>query len=177
VDSIPTCGNQEDHVSMSMNASLHARSVVANIEAVVGIELLMAAQALDLRVAGVRVGHILAELDGRPNDHGCPIRITAANGSFEVAEAGDVQEVAIGGRPVAAAVLAMVPEPPLPTPGSWPQRSDRKQIETCVWWPRTHATQVTRPTTSGPSAGVFLSSSGASGPMTGDRSRPCIGTP
>lgn len=51
VDSIPTCANQEDHVSMANNAGRHARQVVANIEAVIGIELLMAAQALELRVA------------------------------------------------------------------------------------------------------------------------------
>jgi histidine ammonia-lyase len=50
VDSIPTCANQEDHVSMANNAGRHARQVVANIETVVAIELLMATQALDLRV-------------------------------------------------------------------------------------------------------------------------------
>jgi histidine ammonia-lyase len=50
VDSIPTCANQEDHVSMANNAGRHARQVVANIETVVGIELVMAAQALELRL-------------------------------------------------------------------------------------------------------------------------------
>lgn len=50
VDSIPTCANQEDHVSMANNAGRHARQIVTNIEVVVGIELLMATQALDLRV-------------------------------------------------------------------------------------------------------------------------------
>jgi histidine ammonia-lyase len=50
VDSIPTCANQEDHVSMANNAGRHARQVVANIEAVVAVELLMATQALDLRI-------------------------------------------------------------------------------------------------------------------------------
>lgn len=54
VDSIPTCANQEDHVSMANNAGRHARQVVANIETVVATELVMAAQAaeLRLRVAG-----------------------------------------------------------------------------------------------------------------------------
>jgi histidine ammonia-lyase len=51
VDSIPTCANQEDHVSMANNAGRHARQVVANIENVIGIELVMAAQALELRLA------------------------------------------------------------------------------------------------------------------------------
>ncbi|MGP3536198.1 HAL/PAL/TAL family ammonia-lyase [Microbacterium sp. RD1] len=50
VDSIPTCANQEDHVSMANNAGRHARQVVQNIRTVVGIEFLMAAQALDLRL-------------------------------------------------------------------------------------------------------------------------------
>ncbi len=48
VDSIPTCEDQEDHVSMSANAALHARRVVRNVEYVVAIELLCAAQAVDL---------------------------------------------------------------------------------------------------------------------------------
>ena len=50
VDSIPTCANQEDHVSMANNAGRHARQVIANIQHVVGIELVMAAQALELRL-------------------------------------------------------------------------------------------------------------------------------
>lgn len=50
VDSIPTCANQEDHVSMANNAGRHARQIVANIEHVIGIELVMAAQALELRL-------------------------------------------------------------------------------------------------------------------------------
>ncbi|MEO6880739.1 MAG: aromatic amino acid lyase, partial [Mycobacteriaceae bacterium] len=50
VDSIPTCANQEDHVSMANNAGRHARQVVTNIETVVAVELVMAAQALELRL-------------------------------------------------------------------------------------------------------------------------------
>jgi histidine ammonia-lyase len=53
VDSIPTCANQEDHVSMSMNAARHAREIVWNVEQTVGIEMLCAAQALDFRQAGL----------------------------------------------------------------------------------------------------------------------------
>lgn len=49
VDSIPSSAGQEDHVSMSLNAARHARAVVAHAEAVVAIEILLAAQALDLR--------------------------------------------------------------------------------------------------------------------------------
>jgi histidine ammonia-lyase len=52
VDSIPTGGNQEDHVSMSANAARHAREIVWNTERVIAIEMLCAAQALDLRTMG-----------------------------------------------------------------------------------------------------------------------------
>ena len=51
VDSIPTCANQEDHVSMAGNAGRHVRRVIENITTVVGVELVMAAQALELRLA------------------------------------------------------------------------------------------------------------------------------
>jgi histidine ammonia-lyase len=50
-DTIPTSANQEDHVSMGAVAALHARRVLANVEGVLAIELLVAAQALDERVA------------------------------------------------------------------------------------------------------------------------------
>ncbi len=49
VDSIPTSGNQEDHVSMGWHAVRKAVEVVANVRAVLSVELLCAAQALDLR--------------------------------------------------------------------------------------------------------------------------------
>jgi histidine ammonia-lyase len=53
VDSIPTSANQEDHVSMSMNAARHARQVVENINHVVAIELLCGYLALKWRVANL----------------------------------------------------------------------------------------------------------------------------
>ena len=52
VDSIPTSANQEDHVSMGSIAARHARAVLGHVEAILAIELLVAAQALDLRMAG-----------------------------------------------------------------------------------------------------------------------------
>ena len=51
VDSIPSSGNQEDHVSMSMNAARHARAAVRNVEQVVAMELLCAAQAIWLQMS------------------------------------------------------------------------------------------------------------------------------
>ncbi len=52
-DSIPTSANQEDHVSMGPIAGRHARDVLANVERILAIELLVGAQALDLRLATV----------------------------------------------------------------------------------------------------------------------------
>ncbi len=48
VDSIPTSANKEDHVPMSPIAARKARDVVRNAEYVIAVELLCAAQALDL---------------------------------------------------------------------------------------------------------------------------------
>jgi histidine ammonia-lyase len=49
-DSIPTSANQEDHVSMGAAAARHARTVLGHVQQIVAIELLAAAQALDLRL-------------------------------------------------------------------------------------------------------------------------------
>lgn len=65
VDSITTGANQEDHVSMAMNAALHTRTVSENVRRVLAIELLVMAQALDCRGrlqpdhpgTGVRAAH------------------------------------------------------------------------------------------------------------------------
>jgi len=54
VDSIPTSANQEDHVSMSMNAALHARKVVESIEYVVAIELLCATIGVQYRLQDLK---------------------------------------------------------------------------------------------------------------------------
>jgi histidine ammonia-lyase len=51
VDSIPTSANQEDHVSMGPIAARQAADVVANVEHVLALEALAAAQGLDFRTA------------------------------------------------------------------------------------------------------------------------------
>ncbi len=50
VDSIPTCENQEDHVSMAPVAARKAWQILENVQKIVAIELLFAAQAIDLRL-------------------------------------------------------------------------------------------------------------------------------
>ena len=49
VDSIPTSANQEDHVSMGAHAARQLRQIVANVQTVLSIELLCAAQGLDFQ--------------------------------------------------------------------------------------------------------------------------------
>jgi histidine ammonia-lyase len=49
VDSIPTGANAEDHVSMSTHAARKLRTVLANVQSILAIELLCAAQAVEWR--------------------------------------------------------------------------------------------------------------------------------
>ena len=66
-DSIPTSANQEDHVSMGSIAARHARQVLEHVERILSIELLVAAQALDLRLAALAGG-------GDPPEPGIGVR-------------------------------------------------------------------------------------------------------
>jgi histidine ammonia-lyase len=64
VDSIPSSAGREDHVSMGMTAALKARQVAEHARSCLAIELLVAAQAIDMRLplkAGraVRAAHQL----------------------------------------------------------------------------------------------------------------------
>ncbi len=49
VDTVPTGAGREDHVSMGPWAAVKARRVLRNVERVLGIELLCAAQGLEFR--------------------------------------------------------------------------------------------------------------------------------
>jgi len=49
VDSIVSSNGQEDHVSMGANAAVKLRKVLQNVQRVLGIEILTAAQALEFR--------------------------------------------------------------------------------------------------------------------------------
>ena len=49
VDSLPTSANQEDHVSMATHAARRLGDMADNAAGIVGIELLAAAQGIDLR--------------------------------------------------------------------------------------------------------------------------------
>ncbi len=58
VDSVPTSGGKEDHVSMGMTSALKFRQIVENVELGLAVELLAAAEGLEFRLPlkpGVRV--------------------------------------------------------------------------------------------------------------------------
>lgn len=48
-DTIPTSANVEDHVSMGCTAALQARQIINNVERILALELLAAAQGIDFR--------------------------------------------------------------------------------------------------------------------------------
>lgn len=49
VDTIPTSANVEDHVSMGCTAALQTRQIISNVEHILAIELMAAAQGIDFR--------------------------------------------------------------------------------------------------------------------------------
>jgi histidine ammonia-lyase len=49
VDTIPTSANVEDHVSMGVTAGLKLRDILGNVERILAIELMSAAQGVDFR--------------------------------------------------------------------------------------------------------------------------------
>lgn len=65
VDSVPTSGGKEDHVSMGMTAALKLRQTVENAEIVIAIELMAAAEGLEYRrplKPAIRVGEAWTRL-------------------------------------------------------------------------------------------------------------------
>jgi histidine ammonia-lyase len=49
-DSVPTSGGKEDHVSMGMTGALKLRQIASNLEMILAIEMMCAAQGLDYRL-------------------------------------------------------------------------------------------------------------------------------
>jgi histidine ammonia-lyase len=72
VDTIPTSGNKEDHVSMSMSAALKAERSVSLARQVIAIELLCAAQAIDL-LAPLTTSPTLARVHESIRAHVAPL--------------------------------------------------------------------------------------------------------
>jgi len=101
VDSVPTSGMQEDHVSMGWSAAVKLRRLLANVARVLAVELLCAARALELRAplepapATAAVRDLVRERAGGPG----PDRLLAP----ELAEA---ERLVCSGAAVAAAARA-----------------------------------------------------------------------
>jgi histidine ammonia-lyase len=99
-DSIPSSAGQEDHVSMGATSARHAAQVVSNTEHVIAVEILAAAQGLELRAPLAPAPATKAAVDEVRErapflDHDRPL-------STDIAE---VREMAAGGG-LAAAVAA-----------------------------------------------------------------------
>jgi histidine ammonia-lyase len=68
VDSLPTSGSQEDHVSMGMTAATKLRTMVGNAERILAIELLTAAEGLEYRAPlrpGIGIQRVLEVVRSR----------------------------------------------------------------------------------------------------------------
>ncbi|MEP7010595.1 MAG: aromatic amino acid lyase [Acidobacteriota bacterium] len=81
VDSIPTSANSEDHNAMATFAARKLRTVLGNVQAVLAIELLVAAQAVEWRTLLKSGGGKLAESAERGEDPGSLIRAAQEKGS------------------------------------------------------------------------------------------------
>lgn len=65
VDTIPSSANVEDHVSMGLTAALKLRQVASNLETILGLELLCAAQGIDFRrrvIGGKKLGRVTGQI-------------------------------------------------------------------------------------------------------------------
>ena len=97
--SIPAAADQEDFVSMGMNTALKNRQILENAQAVLGIEFMAAAQALDFREfspgKGVQAAHDVVRrhvahlAEDRPlyPDHNAMAALVASGEILEAVEA------------------------------------------------------------------------------------------
>ena len=111
-DSIPTSANQEDHVSMGAIAARNAARVLEHTERIVAIELICAAQALDLRLdmhPDSRPGRGVAEAHAR-------IRRTITRLHHDRQPGPDLEQAT---RLVREGVLVELASPPGPMGPSW----------------------------------------------------------
>ncbi|MFA4874903.1 MAG: histidine ammonia-lyase [bacterium] len=84
VDSVPTSGGQEDHVSMGTISARKALDIINNVEEIISIELFAACQAIDLQRGHGRPGkgtaavHALVRCEVAPIDGDREFRIDMA---------------------------------------------------------------------------------------------------
>ena len=75
VDTIPTSGNQEDHVSMGWTSARKLGEVLANVRRELAVELLCAAQGLDLRSGIAATSPALAGAHARLREEVAPMDV------------------------------------------------------------------------------------------------------
>ena len=107
VDTVPTSANQEDHVSMGITAARKAATILDNVEAVLGIELVCAAQGREFH-RSLRAGR------GAEAAHACVREVVAplAEDRYLHPDLAAARECVASGRLVAAvenAVGALAP--------------------------------------------------------------------
>ncbi len=86
VDSIPSSGNQEDHVSMGTIGARHAWQIIRNVRQVLAIELICAAQAVEYR--GIdKMAAVTRELYDK-------VRVLSAPLTRDRVLSGDIEKVA-----------------------------------------------------------------------------------
>ena len=106
VDSVPTKANQEDHVSMATFAARKARQVIGNVEAILGVELVCAAQGIDISASPLSLpalGH------GTTAAYKCLRATVPATGEdrYQSADLEDATEIVASGRLLSAAEAAV----------------------------------------------------------------------
>jgi histidine ammonia-lyase len=102
VDTIPTSGNQEDHVSMGWTAMRKLREVVTNVRAVLAVEVLAASQALDFRAplaapgaaSAAVLARVRADVPTMEEDRNVSDQIVAVDGLLR--DLVDAAEAAVG---------------------------------------------------------------------------------
>jgi histidine ammonia-lyase len=111
-DSIPTSANQEDHVSMGSISARHALTVLEHSERILAIELVCAAQGLDLRLdlqPGMRPGAGVVEAHRR-------VRAVVPRLDQDRQPGPDLEQAL---RLVHEGALSELADPPTPVRTSW----------------------------------------------------------
>ena len=103
VDSLPTSGMQEDHVSMAWGSARKLRTVVSNVRRILAVELVAAARAIDLRTplvpaaaTGAAVAALREHVAGPAPDRFVSPELAAAEQLLESGELLDAVEEVIG---------------------------------------------------------------------------------
>ncbi|MEO6299162.1 MAG: histidine ammonia-lyase [Paracoccaceae bacterium] len=103
IDSTPTSANQEDHVSMAAHGARRLSKMIENLNAILGVEAICAAQGIDFRT---------------PLPTSAPLRRVVARLRQDVATLGDdrylAPDIAAATRLIASGELASAAQIPLP---------------------------------------------------------------